>query len=191
MVISSETFTAFTKGNLDGLYKEVYAHLIAYSSKHLGPQFDFLSEDYVQDAIFSAYQHKAELTSPNHLYSFLFTCIHNSIVTLFRKNAAQENYFDYIQEDDLSEDLMLSYVENETLSRLHNAIENLPENLQQIVKLNYEKGLKNAEVAAILGMSDSTYKRQKAELISILRKKLSDDVAMLSVLGPVIIYLSK
>lgn len=63
-------------------------------------------------------------------------------------------------------------IEQETLELLLDAIRRLPERYQRIFELSFEQGLKNAEIAVILGVSESAVKKQKHALITYLRNDL-------------------
>lgn len=59
-----------------------------------------------------------------------------------------------------------------TLNLLYTSIANLPEKYQKIFELNFQQGLKNAEIATLLGVTESAIKKQKAQMIELLRKDL-------------------
>ena len=58
------------------------------------------------------------------------------------------------------------------LDLLFDAIRSLPERYRRLFDLSFEQGLKNAEVAALLNISESAVKKQKAALIKQLRDEL-------------------
>ena len=64
-------------------------------------------------------------------------------------------------------------IEQETLDLLYRAIDELPERYRTLFKLSFEQGLKNAEVAHLLHISESAVKKQKSQFIRLLRDKFS------------------
>lgn len=52
------------------------------------------------------------------------------------------------------------------------AIDSLPEKYREIVTLSFEQGMKNAEVAACLGLTEIGVKKRKAKMIELLRQRL-------------------
>lgn len=164
-----EILIDFKAGKIDGLYKSMYSNLILYASRQLGYELGFMAEDCVQEAIYKTYQSRDMLRSPFAFKSYLYSCIHNQTVSILRKQSAQENYLSSSEEE---EDFQNSYIEQETLDLLFRAIDNLPLKYKMLFDLSFEQGLKNAEVAKILSVSESAVKKQKAFLIQRLRDEL-------------------
>lgn len=158
----------FTNGRIDSLYREWYSKLILYASRQLGYDLGFMAEDCVQEAIYKTYQARETLRSPFAFKSYLYACVHNQIISVMRKQSAQENYLSSSEEEDFQN----SYIEQETLDLLFRAIDNLPPKYKMLFDLSFEQGLKNAEVAKILSVSESAVKKQKAFLIQRLRDEL-------------------
>ena len=55
---------------------------------------------------------------------------------------------------------------------LYDAIDELPERYRRIFELNFQQGLKNAEIATLLGVTESAVKKQKAAMIDLVRQSL-------------------
>ena len=82
---------------------------------------------------------------------------------------AQENYLS--QQEEKTE-FLNGIIEQETLDLLYDAIDELPERYRRIFELNFQQGLKNAEIAALLGVTESAVKKQKAAMIDLVRQSL-------------------
>ncbi|MDD2292653.1 MAG: sigma-70 family RNA polymerase sigma factor [Bacteroidales bacterium] len=67
-----------------------------------------------------------------------------------------------------------SIIEQETLRKLFVAIDKLPEKYRQIFEMSFEQGLKTAQIAQQLGISESTIKKRKSKMIKTLRNELGD-----------------
>lgn len=174
-------YDQFMAGELSPFYDRMYSGLLIYASRLLEPELAYMAEDCVQDAVMTAYTHREELYTPEQWYAYILRCIHNRSVDLMRRNNARRNYTD--STDDMTEkDISLAYIENETLDMLYAAIESLPEKYRELFDLSFEQGLKNAEIAKLLGMAEITVKKRKARLLEMLRGKLggiADDKMLL------------
>ncbi len=167
-MIAEEVFTDFQRGKIESLYKKMYGELLLYASRRLGENAAFMAEDCVQDAIYKVYQMRDTLHSAAIFKSYLYSCIHNQAVSILRRQVAQENYLSRQEEDDYQN----SVLEQDVLDLLFESIRALPERYQHLFDLSFEKGLKNAEIAALLNVSESAVKKQKANLIKQLRNEL-------------------
>lgn len=65
-----------------------------------------------------------------------------------------------------------SVIDQETQLLLYRAIQSLPERERRIFELGFIEGLKNADIAVELNVSESTVKKTKAKALDILRQKL-------------------
>ena len=170
-------FSDFVAGHIDTLYQCLYPQLLTYTLRRLGSDFAFLAEDCVQNSIFKAYQQRTQFRSELSLKAFLYTCIHNEVVSILRKQYAQNNYYETLQEEDPT-DFENSLIEQETLRLLHEAMDSLPQKYRTLFHLSYEKRMKNAEIAAELGVSESAVKKQKAQFIELMRQQLQGKLSL-------------
>ena len=180
----------FRNGDLGSLYTEIYPSLLRYAVRVLGENHAFMAEDCVQESIFKLYQSRKEFDSPLQMKSFLFTCVHNEIVNLFRKDTRHTNYLNHKKQimggngepEWVEDDFISQYVLQETLDRLYAFIDALPEPLHQFFELSFEKGMKNKEIAELLKLSPETIKKRKAKLVSTLRDHFKDDLLVLFII---------
>ena len=116
MVISEATYQAFIKGEIDGLYRESFASLMAYAARQLTDYQAMMAEDCVQEAIVKAYRERDNFHSLFQFKAFLFTCFHNSCVSILRKDKSMNRY---LQEQETTEDsIMATMVEQEVIDIL-------------------------------------------------------------------------
>ena len=162
---------------------ELYPSLLTYAQRVLGQEHEFLAEDCIQEAIFKVYQSRRQFDNPLQLRSFLFTCIHNEIVSIYHQNERHNRYLD--SRELLTDDLIDEFVLQETLDRLYQAIDALPDHLRRIFELSFEQGLRHKEIAQMLQLSPNTIKKQKAKLVSTLREHFKDDIHVLFMLNVV------
>lgn len=168
---NEQIYQAFRKGSIEPLYKEVYPRLLLYVARLLGQEYAFLSEDCAQDAIYQTYLKRASLPSPSAFLGFLYSCAYNAAISVLRKQSARENYLSAQAHAD-EEEFLHSMIEQEMLDILYRAIDELPDKYKQLFNLSFEQGLKNAEIAQLLMVSESAVKKQKAHFIELMRVKL-------------------
>ena len=163
----------FQKGKLDLLYRNVYPGLILYAIKYLGEESEFLAEDCVQNAIFSAWERRNKFDSVYTFKAFLYMAIKNDIISIHRKNSARERY---VRELEDASCFANSVIDQEAQTLLYSAIEELPEKAKIVFEMSFMEGLKNVEIAEKLGLSDSSVKKYKASALDFLRKKLESSL---------------
>ena len=178
MNINEQTFQDFKAGRIDALYAEGYVSLQAFAARYLTDNYAMMAEDCVQEAMTKAYQTRHTFTSPLQLKSFLFTCVRNDSISILRKVGSHQNYLSELEEG-YEEELSAAIIEQETLDRLHEAINELPEKYRQLFDLSYEQGLRHAEVAHLLGITIDGVQKRRAKMISLLREKFKNDMDML------------
>lgn len=157
----------FQKGKLDLLYRNVYPGLILYAIKYLGEESEFLAEDCVQNAIFSAWERRNKFDSVYTFKAFLYMAIKNDIISIHRKNSARERYVRELED--------ASCFANRSLTRGSDLLYSATRSCRRKQKLflkSFMEGLKNVEIAEKLGLSDSSVKKYKASALDFLRKKL-------------------
>lgn len=168
-----QTFSDFKCGNPRLLYKFLYRDLLLYASSLLPGNLSLLAEDCVQDSIEKAFCQREMFSSYAHLKSFLYKCVHNKAVSILRTGEALHNYSVSSQgSGSVEEDMLVGYIRSETLSRLYNAIDGLPDDLRKLLELSFEQGLKNKEIANLLGVAEITVKKKKARMLELLKQKL-------------------
>lgn len=166
-------YSDFKSGRLDLMYSDFYPALIAYAVRFLGPKYAYLAEDCVQESIFKTYLVKDRIADEPSLKAYIYTSVRNRAIGILRKDSSHNNY---LKQFDLSEkDILASLIERETMRRLFIAIDSLPEQLRRIFDMSFEEGLKNREIAAMLGISESAVKKRKARMLSLLRDAIGPD----------------
>ena len=171
MDISRQILEDFQRGHLESFYRELYPSLLRYAERTLGADHAYQAEDCVQEAIYKVYLRRHQFTDTDAIKSYLFMCLHNEIVSLFRKDNSHARYLERRQEPD-DETFFDNMVLQETLDRIYQAVERLPERLRSIFSMSFEQGLKNIEIAQLLSLSPETVKKRKASLLDFLRRHI-------------------
>lgn len=85
-------------------------------------------------------------------------------------------------DDDFEDDFSTELIRKETIDNLMAAVDHLPEDMRQLCAMIFREGLKTADIAARLNMTESGVKKKKRRLLNLLRKSLSPDALMLAYL---------
>lgn len=91
------------------------------------------------------------------------------------------HYTETKSEEDHAADATRALIEHETLDSLYAAIAKLPDDYRILLKLSFEDGLKNAEIAAALGVAEITVKKRKVKLLEMLRRNMTDDIDLTTI----------
>ena len=188
MQVNQTIFLDFKNGNISSFYKEVYPSLMSYAVRVLGKEMAYLGEDCVSDSIFKTYQNRHQFNTPLELKAYVYTCVHNEAVTLFRKNERHRRYLDHQRSFEV--DFVDSMVMQETLDRLEQALDKLPPRLYEIFTMTFDEGLRRGEIAQRLNVSEATVKRDRQKIISILRETFKDDLPALMIIATIMNVLS-
>ena len=167
-------FTLFVAGKVDEFYHELYPGLIAYACRELGDNLAYLAEDCVQDAVLQSYNKRRDFSTSMAWYAYILKCIFHAAVHQHRKNESHATYVESLSREHPEKAIEADALEQETLDRLYAAVESLPEEYRQILRMSFREGLKNAEIAARLGVAEITVKKKKARILSLLSERMGD-----------------
>lgn len=184
----STLYEEFISGSIAGVYHSFFRPLLSFARRYLGPEYDYLAEDVVQEAIFQTYLRKDRIGNPSSLKSYLYHSVRNASLNILRKNNARLNYLKTFDESDA--DITHKIIEEETFRILTETIGSLDPVHREILDMSYFEGLKTAEIAHRLGISEIAVKKRKAKLIQELRRLLSDKGLDLLVLTMILAQLS-
>lgn len=183
MDISAQALRDFRQGNLETFYTENYPSLLRYAQRVLGQECAHQAEDCIQEAVYKVYRQRKQFSSPIAMKAYVFTCVHNEIVSVRRRSDSHQRYLQEPQDELLEDSLTDQLVLQETLDKLYAAIDSLPDDLHQLFDLSFEQGLQNVEIARMLSLSPETIKKRKARMIDLLRQQLCHDSATLLLLS--------
>jgi RNA polymerase sigma-70 factor (ECF subfamily) len=139
-------------------------------------------QDQVQSVFISLWDHRSNFENGNEkgIKSFLYTSVRNKCLNhLKHLSVRQKHENQIIYELESTQMVNHHIIEEDTFNLLYQEIEKLPNSARKIMLLAH-KGLKNKEIAEILGVSENTVKTQKKIAYSKLKDRLSE--AMMSIL---------
>lgn len=142
-------------------------HVFAYGILHSNE----MAEEVVEDVFIQVWKLRQRVSEVENLVWYLYTTTKNLSCSYLRKYGREQPFcideltLPYLKVDANPEEIAIS---NETLQRVHLAINNLPPRCRQIFKLVKEDGLKYREVAELLEVSLKTVENQ----VGIALKKI-------------------
>ncbi len=180
MIDYNHIYAQFLKGHLHPLYVYMYPGLIRYATRILGDKLAYMAEDCVQDSILNTYLHRDRMDTLDRWRSWLLISIRNRALETLRKASYAGAYEEEAQkEESIEDDISLALIEQETFDGIYAAVESLPEKYRDLFRLSFEEGMKNAEIAQMLSVAEITVKKRKAQLLAILRDKLTGNTIVL------------
>ena len=157
------------------LFDEYYQILAHFAMKFLHDK-----EACEDIAILDLYSSKRVFTNINSLKSFLYLSIKNRSINYLQHKKAEENYLHDVSVIHGEEFFLDAIIEEEVYFLMHKAINELPEQVQNIYELSL-KGKSNEEIAQILNLSLDSVKSYKKRGKQILKEKLKGLICFLSV----------
>lgn len=167
-----EIFSSFVTGKIAPFYHRYYPGLLMYGRRLLGSELEWMAEDCVQDAVIDAFYKRHSFTDAEQWKAHILSCIRNHAVSALRKLSARRNYEADAGFDTHEADSTRALIEHEMMDALFAAIQSLPAEYRELLKMSFEEGLKNAEIAACLGVAEITVKKRKARMLEMLRIRL-------------------
>ena len=162
--------TAFTEA-----YNQYYLFVYHYTKRFVDD--NQLAEDITADSFVKLWRHAETVSDVQNVEAFLRTTARNACLDhlkLQRLHEQKEKEIVYLSEQDTRHEFDLAEIKSEVLHYVYAEIEKLPEKCREVFKLSYLEGMKVAEVAQHLNISEQTVANQKTKALKMLRLALSD-----------------
>lgn len=161
----------------DQLYHRYFEQLYAYCLKYT-KRID-ATEEIVQETFIQLWLNRERIRESDKLRHLLFVMARHRLINAFRRTANSVSYEDYLHyrnilTNERGSDKMIEY--DEFLQMIRAAMASLPENQQRIIRLSRIEGMKNGEIAKVLGRSEQTVKNQLSLGLKALREKLEGKI---------------
>ena len=157
----------------ENIFRKYYPSLLAFVERHVGDRD--VAKDFVQDVFFKLYESGVDFPSDTSLKSWLYTTSRNVALDYLR-------HLKVIDEHQLlmAESMMYAAEVDETLNeelvhKINEAINSLPAQCQQIIRMSIIDGKKYTENSEELGISINTIKTQISRGYRKLRELLVAD----------------
>jgi RNA polymerase sigma-70 factor (family 1) len=155
-------------------FESFYPSLCLFANKYL--KYQDVSLDIVQDAFLYLWNKNVDFQSVNEAKSYLYQYVKTRSLNFIRDNEFRKRTdLKNIESEQFFRDKL---VEEETYKVVFDAIRMLPPQGQRVIELSLD-GLKNQEIADLLGISINTVKTIKLRAFSTLRNELKDNIFIL------------
>jgi len=161
---------------IEELFKQYYPRLFTFAFRLLENEEE--AEDVVQDAFLIVCEQQGNITlNDQAIKSYLYTTIKHDALNRLRHKKVIAHYMEKSPSDAMDETLVLDHlIHAEVIGELQAALDKLPEGCATICRMGYFEGLKNHQIADLLGISVHTVKSQKQRALNLLKKQLRPEV---------------
>jgi RNA polymerase sigma-70 factor (ECF subfamily) len=177
------------------LFRQTHPRLLGYCSLFVKDQSD--AQDLVQECFFQLWKDRKKIDRFKSVESLLFVSLRNRCLNYLKEHARYAfdpfrdkvlpNDLQYLYQFDFTEKTGIS-LEEELITALKKAIEDLPERKREILVKSKFEGKKQKEIAEELGISQKTVEKHLREAKRELRLKLEKQFTSLSLLISVLLH---
>ena len=130
-----------------------------------------IAEEIVQEVFVTIWLKRRLIGNANHPENYIFTILHNSIYTHFRKLASERQMKSQLKkEQEEGEEVIESLLlEKENKAILENVISQMPPQQRLVYKLAKQEGWSREEIAQGLNISPNTVRNHLAAAVEFLR----------------------
>ncbi len=170
-----QLFESFRKGEergFDYVHRQLYRALV-YFSYQITREADW-SADIVSEQFIKAWERRSEFRNFSGLRSFLYVSTKNASIDLLRKSKQWEvsRLTEGGSEALVEKNIEHLIIETETYRQLHLAVESLPAQAREVIRLFYLLGEDYKEIAKRLNLSVNTVRVQKKRALNLLKKSV-------------------
>jgi RNA polymerase sigma-70 factor, ECF subfamily len=164
------------------IFKTYYQPLCNYAYTFLRDKEE--AEEIVQTTFLSVWEKRGGMTIRTAVKPYLYAMVRNACLNVIKhEKIKQKHAVEEISLSSHSHDSVAHAVASSELeSRIHNAMERLPEQCRLVFKLSRFEELKYAEIAEQLGISVKTVENHMGKALKIMREQLKDYLPLLIVL---------
>lgn len=173
--------------NFEQLFRDLQPRLYAYCCKYIDDIE--LAKDIVQECFINLWENYESVVVSYEYY--LFKAVHNRCLSHFRSERVHSEYEATvkmkIKEIEIHPELPYPLTElyvKEVNALLQQSVSSLPEKCRLIFMMSRYQGMKNQEIADILGISVRTVDTQIYNALKILKVNLKDYLPVLLLLFP-------
>ncbi len=178
------TYTLFSDHELVDLlksgdhkaYTEIYHRfkgvLYLHAYKRLGNREE--ARDIIQELFTALWNNRNDLTIKTYLSGYLYTAVRNRVIKVISHKHVESEYISSIQDSfNVSASITDYRIREKQLSLIiEKEIAELPPKMREVFNLSRKDNLSHKEIAELLGLSETTVKKQVNNALKILRSKL-------------------
>lgn len=161
---------------IDQIYYAYHKRIYAFALSLLKSEEDAL--DMVHEVFVKLWIKRHDLEDNTKIEPLIFTITRNTVLSLFRKRASENKYYDQlanvtnIQKNASNTEEQVNYTFlKEQVDQL---VEQLPSKSQRVYLLSRENGLSNKEISQKLGIAEKTVEDHITKALTFLRKNLKN-----------------
>lgn len=158
----------------ENTFRKYYPSLLAFVERHVGDRD--VAKDLVQDVFLKLYKSYPYFSSEVNIKSWLYTSSRNAALDYLRHLKVRDNNKLLMAESMMFAADVDEVISEELTRKIHEAIDSLPLQCCQIVRMHIIDGKKYTEISAELGISINTIKTQIFRGYKKLRELLADDL---------------
>lgn len=162
------------------LFQLVYPQLCAYANKFLNDMDE--AEEITQEVFYRLWENRHLLDEDDSVKGYLFTAVKNRCLHFLEHQKVKNKYSEILQyvyahsQEDSAHEILVA---NELDKEFSKALEHLPSQCRKIFELNRMQGLKYAEIASHLKISQKTVETQMSRALHKLKLQLKDYILVL------------
>lgn len=163
------------KEEFTGIYNLYYESLCFFAQRYTGDGDQ--AEDIVAGLFSRLWQQSTSFNDAEHLKAYLYRATANSCYSHFKSlenlKAREDRYA--VATEHIDDTFFNNIIRADIWAEVYRAIDQLPSQCAQVIKMAFVEDLKNPEIADKLGISLQTVKNHKHRGLSILRGVVSKD----------------
>lgn len=154
------------------IYRRYWHPLYLHAYKMLGDQDQ--AKDVIQELFIAVWSKTATMQINVSLKSYLYVMTRNSVINYIRKNRINDDFIHILAEamPQTDERLMKQIDDRDLINLIDQEISQLPPRMKQVFEMSRKEFLSNKEIAAILGTTEETIKKQISNSLKIIKVKL-------------------
>ena len=154
--------------------KRLYAYCMQYSKTTED------TEDILQGVFCKLWVNRRHIKKRQSLKSLLFTIAHHAVIDAYRRRLLSPTYREYVEYKAASETDSSARIEyEEFVNRLNAILKSMSETQRNVIQRAKFQGMRNADIAAELHLSEQTVKNALSAGMKTLRDKLASITILL------------
>ncbi|TCD03945.1 RNA polymerase sigma factor [Pedobacter psychroterrae] len=132
------------------------------------------AQDTIQEVFTMLWLKRESISIGNNLPGYLYSCVRNHILNVIVRKDVQNKYISSIQQFSESAPVVTDHRVRESMLKalIDKEIAGLPPRMREVFELSRNQHLSHKEIAAIMGTTEQTVKKQVTKALKILRTKL-------------------
>jgi len=174
---TDQELTGLLKSGDHSAFSEIYSRymgiLYVHALKMLRDADE--AEDVVAELFTSLWEKAADLNFNNTLSAYLYRAVKNKVFNILAHRKIKEAYFESLQTyiDGGEWNTTELYRAKELAKIIENEVAKMPSKMREVFEMSRNLNLSHKEIAAELGISDKTVKKQINNAIKMLRLKVN------------------